>query len=190
MSKSNIMIDIETASTKNNALILSLAAIAFNSSEGIHTIKAEDFFYQKINLDDPGMEFFDRDLKTLDWWNLQSKEALFEAFRSTDNRFPLIKVLKAFIEFVNKYPDSNLWSQGPDFDFVIIKESMKFCNLNWSWPFWKTRDSRTIISFSGIQKEELCLGLEKLPFHDHHPLRDCLKQINGVQLAHKKLNSK
>ena len=69
--KYQVMIDIETLSTKNNAAILSIGAVKFNIKSGVI-----DTYYQ--NIDASTAKKFNRDIdkSTLEWWSKQNPEAL------------------------------------------------------------------------------------------------------------------
>jgi hypothetical protein len=47
----DIIIDIETLSTKTNALILTIGAIKFNRKESIKDIKDMETFYLRVDID-------------------------------------------------------------------------------------------------------------------------------------------
>ena len=79
----NVMVDLETLSTKNNATILTIGAIKFNLKDAPGEGE-QNTFYMRVNLDSCKELGLDIDKNTEKWWNEQSPEAREEAFNEQD----------------------------------------------------------------------------------------------------------
>ena len=67
------MVDLETLSTRSNALILTIGAVPFNNTGDV-SVGEELYFYQRVSLDSYQDCFsFHMDYKTLVWWMKQVK---------------------------------------------------------------------------------------------------------------------
>ena len=79
-----IMIDIETLSTKNNALILTIGVIKFQRGYEIKELKNMETFYTRIDIKSCKNLNMHVDDDTLKWWDKQSEESKYEAFTNPD----------------------------------------------------------------------------------------------------------
>lgn len=174
-----IMLDIETYSTKKNACILTIGAIKFDREGKLAKLKKMDTFYRRITIESNKELNRDIDAETISWWENQEEEAKFEIV-TEENRISLKEALEEFIEWFK--PSDLVWSHGKDFDCVIMEDAMRQCNIAIPWKFWNTRDTRTIFDIANIK-------LNNLPFSltSHNALNDCYRQIYGVKKAYKKL---
>ncbi len=175
---SDVMIDLETLSTNVNALVLTLGAIKFDRSGPPRSLKRLDTFYRRIEIQsciDKGLHISQ---ETKDWWDVQNKEARYEAFIHKD-RLPLAQVLKEFSTWFkgSKY----IWSHGATFDCVILEEAYKACNLEVPWMFWNTRDTRTLFDISGVNMKDFRVKVE------HHALYDAFRQVLGMKTSLERL---
>lgn len=181
----NVMIDLETLSTKPNAQIISIGAVAFNPTSG----KEYDRFYSRINIDSYERESgFDMEFGTVKWWMSQSSEAREEAFFK-EPRSPIRGALYSFIAWLEKVKGNDAiipWSHGKEFDLIILQYHFQtFCIEN-PWKFWNTRDTRTLYDIAKINLRDI-----PVPEHvAHHPIGDCLRQIEGVKRAYSVIKSK
>ena len=73
---SDIMIDLETLSTRNDAVILTIGAVKFNINKELDKTKQ---LYMRINLQSCKNLKMHTDRSTVKWWKEQSKEAQYEA---------------------------------------------------------------------------------------------------------------
>ena len=192
MIRNDVMIDIETLSTRPNAVILTIGAIRFNrndSSKSLPDIKTVknglentnlDFFYRRIDIQSCLNVNLVKDSTTEFWWSQQSKEAREEAF-NPENR---IDIKQALIE-LKKWLGHNpfIWAHGACFDPVILDEACKMCGMQQIWKYFNIRDTRTLYDIANVTSTDL-------PVATHHALADCLRQIYGVLLALEKLHHK
>ena len=178
----NVMIDIETLSTKPNAKILSIAAIRFDPNLPIHDInyyfENNLTFYKKINLNSLNIGKWDVDQNTLNWWKKQKKEVYDEAFNGTrTNITQILLELKTFINY-----DDIIWANSPSFDCVILKNTFNTFNQQIPWHWWNQRDLRTALHLAKINSKK---EQENINFIQHNPLHDCFFQILLLKKSYK-----
>ena len=183
---SEVMMDIESLSTRAHAAILVIGAIKFNRGEtwdeniNEKTLEKLDTFYIRIKLDSCVNRGLHVDAETEKWWNKQDDDVKYEALKNPD-RVTLKTALTKFNKWFGKNPRSNIWGNGSSFDCTIIGEAYKRCGLEVPWKFWLERDLRTIMD---LGKVKMC----DLPqYRKHHALYDCYRQIIGFQRAEKNL---
>ena len=181
LPQNEVMIDLETLSTRPHAVILVIGAVKFNRNSPHQELKEMDTFYQKIEIEtckELGMHI---NKETQSWWDTQDEKIREEAFTSKP-RYPLKTVLQNFIKWYGnaKYP----WSHGATFDIVILNEAFERCGLSPPWKFWEHRDTRTLFDLARVWNKDLPQNLK------HHALHDCYRQICGVKLAIKRLKLK
>lgn len=145
-----VMIDLETLSTSNNAQIISIGAVKFDSS-GIH-----DEFYQNIKLKD--VSEFDISGKTVLWWLSQPKEAQEALLEDSLNlKDSLIKFNSWFkTTIVGTLTPSNggkeVWGNGATFDNVILRNAYNRLGLECPWSF---RDDRCFRTMARVLEAEI-----------------------------------
>lgn len=132
-----VMCDLETLSTKNNAAILSIALVPFDTVEPFESI------YLKI---DPGgynwKPYFHLDEGTKIWWDQQSQEARTEAFSGT---LDIVDALVELSTYISSLPlPIELWGNGATFDNVILKSAYDLCRLELPWSYKHDRCYRTL----------------------------------------------
>lgn len=136
-----VMVDIETLSTRSNACILSIGAVKFSYDEGI-----VDRFYRNVRFEEQKTLGFHIDTDTVDWWKKQSKEATASL---QVNRVDIESALKDFAEWYG--PKSlKTWSKGANFDLPVIAESYRIVFGNHArtpWKYWDGVCMRTIELF-------------------------------------------
>jgi len=165
---SDLMIDIETLGITPNAMILTIAAQAF------------DPFSEKF-IGDPLYFRIDTEMQigrsiedsTLNWWN-KHPEGQAEAF-AEDNRVALSTALTQLSNMV--WNKQRIWAQGISFDIPILENAYKQLEIPIPWKWWNVLDTRTMFR----------LNNEKLK-NDHHALQDCVNQIILLQKTLKKLD--
>lgn len=155
----DLMVDIETLSTRPNAAILSIAAVPFNPQTGAYS---PDQFYEEIGGDLYPSEFH-VDPKTVAWWDRQPTP------RPSGNEYP-DGALQRFQQYLTQTQPTYLWANSPSFDLVILKEAFRFYNIVWPHDFWNERDVRTIRALGNTPKFK----------PTHNAIQDCLLQIHAV----------
>lgn len=167
----DIMLDIETASTEYNAVILSIGAVCFSIGNTDLPSPAIELLIDKEDGDRLGLHTSE---ETLKWWNTQPKEVYSHAFIDGP-RVSTKEALLGLNEFISTYPTiKQYWCQGINFDPVVLENAYKKCGLAPKWKFYQLRDSRTVQHL-----------IPSLPFSKpkdaHTPVADCLYQIKVVQ---------
>lgn len=123
MSKSNVMIDIEGLGCSDNALIVSIGAVRFDS-KGL----GEEFYTPCFHQQSERA----MDISTVKWWMSQSDgaRAVFQEKDVKSLKEALID-LKAFIE-----PSDKVWANGVNYDMGILQHayiSHKY-RIPWKYP--------------------------------------------------------
>lgn len=131
------MIDIETLSTRPNAHILSVGAVAFDLEKGIQTV-----VHYALSGAQGGRHV---DPETVAWWAMQGEEARKAAFGEGVVRISLLRLCELFDYFFN-YSQSvdGVWSRSPDFDLTILRDAYRQVNCEPQWSFREQRDCRTL----------------------------------------------
>ena len=172
----HVMIDLETLSTRPDAVVLTLGGIKFDP----YTDQApHDPLYFRVDVDSQtalGRHVMD---DTLNWWATQPKEIAEDALGEGD-RISLAE----FTQKLNKWCVGTdiFWCQGPLFDYAILQNLYAQLNQPCPWNYWQIRDSRTLFS---LYKEN-----ETSKPDAHNALADCDYQAKKVQRYYRTLNLK
>jgi exodeoxyribonuclease VIII len=171
-----VMLDLETLGVTPDSCILTIAAIKWDRKSPMKSKESCDIFYRKINIDtcvSLGMKI---DEKTLDWWSKQPDESYNEAFDKNDR----VCITDALLDFFDWYGFSkNIWSNGDDFDCVIINEYARKLGVKTPWKYWETRDVRTLLDLGGVKYKGVL----------HNAVDDCYSQIIACKKALYKINN-
>lgn len=171
-----VMVDLETMSTRNHASILVIGAIKFDRNGQNSSLDNMETFYKRIEIDSCKELGLDVDRDTMNWWSTQPDYIYEEAFKK--ERVPLKRALS---EFSRWFRGCNLiWCQGANFDIPILSEAYARCDMKTPWKFWNVRDTRTVFDICNFKMSDLP------DFNKHHALYDCLRQIIGVQKSLRK----
>ena len=172
----DVMLDLETLSTKPNAVILSMGAVKFDPYTSF--IDVDEGMDVKVDVD--GQTAIGRDVQeeTLNWWSTQPPEVQ-EAALGESDRLPLAD----FIKRINKFlvGADQIWCQGPAFDIVILEDLYRQLGIPTPWQFWQIRDSRTLFGVHGDPRDKNRQGA-------HNALMDCCYQAMGVQEIYRQQN--
>ena len=172
------MIDIETLSTKPNALILTIGAIKFSRNKDIESLDKTDNFYKRVVIKSCTKLNMDIDNNTIQWWNNQSKESRYETIENKD-RQDIKEVLEELSKFLkdSKY----IWANSPNFDCVILENAYRCCNFEIPWKYWNLRDCRTIYDLGNTSLKSVVKETT------HNALKDCYDQILCLNKAYNNL---
>ena len=161
-----VVVDLETLSTRPNACIVSIGAVAFNLQDGIL-----DEFFINVDASNSRKHGLHIDLNTIEWWKQQSKEAQ-EAWQQDPQ--PLDYALEKFAEF---YQTGNpIWGNGSSFDITILESAYyavgwdkdKVYGKHLPWKFWDIYDMRTLTSILGKKLQKTGV--------DHNALDDAMAE--------------
>lgn len=172
----NIMLDIETMGTGQNAAILSIGACYFDPLTG----DIGETFHEQINLDSYG----EIDASTVIWWMKQDDEARSKFYDNGKARH-INEVLQDFAKFVK--PKSQVWGNGIAFDNVKIDNTYRNRGLKTPWDLWNDRDVRTMVELGKIKGVD---PKRDLPFEGvkHDALADSIHQAKYVSLIYQVLS--
>jgi hypothetical protein len=171
----DIIIDLETLSTKFNAAILVIAGIKFNRNNTLLEGKEENYFYKRITLESCIEIGLHVDPETQKWWSEQDKDVQYEALHNPDR----VHIKQALKEFSAWFGTGSIciWGNGPSFDCGILKFAYEKCGLETPWSFWLERDIRTIFDLAGVRIKDLPQD------NKHHALSDCRRELVGFRKA-------
>ena len=169
----DVMLDLETLSTRPNAVILSIGAVKFDPYS--NRIDVDEGLDLRIDVDEQSALGRDIQEETVAWWETQPKEVQDAAF-DPDGRIGL----NDFIRSLNKFlvGADSIWAQGPAFDIVILEDLYRQLGIPTPWQFWQIRDSRTLFGVHGDPRDKNRQGA-------HNALMDCCYQAMGVQQIYK-----
>ena len=178
----NIMVDLETASIKENAAILSWAMVAFTTDGSECNIEP---FYRTVNLTSCFMAGMDIDRGTQDWWQQQSPESRAAILQADgENIFSVSYDAHCWLSALAESYDLYMWCRGIDFDLPKIEWCFrKFLEQNAPYKYYHKMDVRTVLEFMQIDQSAF-------PFEGikHHSVDDCRHDIKMVQKAYQLKN--
>ena len=178
MSDKEVMLDLETLSTRPNAVILVIGAVKFTRKDNLQPLEKLDTFYKRITIHSCTKKGLRIDKNSLDWWKEQDKAIKYEAIDNPDR----VSLEEALTEFKTWFGNcEKVWGNGDDFDCTILAKAYVRCNMEIPWKFWNTRDVRTLFDLGKVRKFDLP------DINEHHALYDCYRQIVGVKRALKNL---
>jgi hypothetical protein len=168
----DVMLDLETISTRPDATILTFGACKFSP---YNQDEITEGIYFRINVDEQIALGRHVDENTIKWWSEQAADVYDEAFNPNDRIS-----LEQFSQELNRFivGADNIWAQGPVFDIVILENLYRQMSLPCPWQFWQIRDSRTLLSTLGDPRDKNKAGL-------HNALEDAVSQAQAVQYVHK-----
>lgn len=185
MTKTHVMVDLETLGTAPGSVILTLGAVLFDpratdlADPDLDPEKLGDHrFYRRVDLESCREVGMTSDEDTERWWGEQSPGAREEAFTS-EPRIRLGQVLEEFSSwFYRGATHRFVWSHGSSFDVVLLNDAYARAGRHGHppWKFWNIRDTRTLFDFTGT-----VLGSQT---NRHHALWDALHQAGAVQRAY------
>jgi hypothetical protein len=181
------MIDLETLSTRTDAVMLSIGAVVFTADQDEHGYPRKQF-YALPNLHSQQKVGLHIEPNTLRWWLKQSNEARSE-FDMDDNKLISIQeVLMKLTQFIWDHKPRRIWSHGATFDLPILAMAYAKCRMDCPIRYWDARDTRTLFDLLGEPKNGT-LGQLLKPSGEtiHNAVIDCENQANAVNYAWRKL---
>lgn len=170
-----LMIDIETLSTRPDAAIVAIGAVAFDKtgiSDTFEIHMAPETWCGHIDPD------------TVAWWMTQSQEAQKATFGAAKelqkNHLAAVLSLQTFI---NKHKPEEVWANDPSFDIVILREWWTRAESPFRFPisYKIERSYRTIMA---IAKN---LGVDAAKIYQsalaHSAIEDAAAQARAVIFA-------
>lgn len=138
----NVMVDLETLSTRPNAAIVSIGAVFFDKDEGL----GEEF---ECVLDlDYQVKELGRHIApgTVKWWLDQTADAKAVFKRPTVGVYQALDYFAMFLGGPVKSIDVKVWGNGASFDNVILGSLYEDAGVAQPWQFWNDRCFRTLKS--------------------------------------------
>lgn len=172
----DLMIDLETMGTGDNAAIIAIGACFFNRNTG----EIGEKFYSQISLQSAvnlGMEI---DPSTVLWWMQQENDARSKFFDNEKAKDAIV-VAGDFVNFVNKVYNVKPWGNGATFDITKVENLIRKSGFIVPWAFWNIRDVRTVVDLCDCRED---VAFEGVP---HYALDDAIHQVKYVSAAIRKL---
>lgn len=193
----NIILDIETGGNKiyceENYSVFSIGMSVFcPDKNNILKLNEKFKFNEVIDREDSKRLGFIEDPNVMEWWeNKTSKEAK-ETTLFGGNKVKI--VLERFIDFIleimETFPKKTIyvWGKAPEFDVsYVYKYFQVVYGLGYLFPFWSTRDIRTIENGSLLEKDTLFKFYEESNVMAHNAYNDTLTE--GKILSEVVMNS-
>ncbi len=175
------MLDLETLSTRTNAAVVQIAAIAFDPRVGDDPAAAGHRTFNKFVRDIP--DYCHVDPRTVSWW-MQQQVAPSLGKKIETTGCSLLAALDQFCDwYVQLGQVEALWSHGATFDIPIVAYHCEVLGLKVPWSYRAPRDTRTLYSLApgGMPA---AVGYGGALTHD--ALYDCeiqIKQVLGALAA-------
>ena len=173
----NIMVDLETASTKENAAILSWAMVPFTEDGA----KCElETFYRIVNLTSCFMAGMDVERGTQKWWESQTPEARAAVMKSEgESILNVTRSAYCWLSALAETYDLYMWCRGIDFDLPKIECCFrKFLEQDAPYKYSHKMDVRTVLKFMQIDQTQF-----EFEGTRHHSVDDCVHDIKMVRKA-------
>lgn len=191
--RKDIMVDIETLGTGENATVFQISAMSFDLTTGgkldsINLI-GDIEKYGDLNVDG----------STLKWWLNTDKELLTELLnKGTYEEYDLFEALHKWLEnqsTTGDMKDVYLWGNGILFDNAKLQTNLNGCSgLKYPIYYKNDRDVRTILELasmkSGLTEEEIKESVTDENERKHDAFDDISYQIRLVVECYKILMNK
>lgn len=183
----HVVIDIETLSTKKDALILSIGAVAMEDN-GFFCGK----FYMPINMQSCIDRNFSVDADTLKWWMGQDKKARNILVKEQENANDIDSALMAFTNWCSGIKEKSTklhwWGNGSEFDIALLESAFTRCGFSsFPWKHWEVMSMRVI----SYMNEYLMLDVTREePDIKHNALSDAEAEALFIRDVLSKLKDK
>jgi hypothetical protein len=177
----HVMIDIETMGRDSDAAIISIGAVLFEFPPDC-SIDLEHTFKVNVKLQSSIDRGGTLNADTILWWLDQNEPARKEIINNQNSAMHIEQALHELSKWYLASGAEFVWSEGSDFDLVIIANAYKKTHKPQPWQFRNTRDTRTLYWLSGHTKE-----MRIMPTVEHDCLEDAIAQAKTVQEAYKML---
>lgn len=128
-----LVLDLETLGTGDNAAVVSIGAAIVNGPSRVWRIMPME-----------AMSHGKTDQSTLDWWAKQCPAAREELTGVLSTEQAVTELRKWAMD--NGWGrSSTIWGKGPSFDCVLLKNAMFHVGALAFWQFWQERCVRTIL---------------------------------------------
>lgn len=178
MNFNNLMIDIETFGTDNDAVVVSIAAIPFT-----HDKIGEKIYFNVLPISSQLEMGRNIAQETWNWWSERSVNPVSKPTLGNLLLPYMIELSSFILDVMDDNPDFRIWSNPPQFDIAIIEDLYQSVDLKPVWNHNHQCDVRTVKKSLG--KERMADIVNEDP---HNPVKDCEYQIKLVQRFLKLMN--
>jgi hypothetical protein len=138
----NIMLDLETLSSRPDAAIISIGACTF-SDQGPSDETPRKTFYRIVSASSAQACGGRIDAGTVAWWARQSDAA--RSILNDDDAMSIHSALDAFDAFIASCgAGARVWGNGASFDNVVLRESYQRLGRKEPWKYTDERCYRTL----------------------------------------------
>jgi len=170
-----VMVDLETFGTGNNAVIVSIGAAKFDpKGQGV-----EDSFYAVVDPSSCVQYGLKIDPATVLWWMSEDRNEARKELLEEDMQ-DLGTALEGFSMWFGS-ESLPVWGNGSTFDNVILRNAFEATGIECPWKFWHDRCYRTMKSVCPVT-------LDRQGTH-HNALDDAITQALHLQAINETLVS-
>ena len=166
----DVMLDLETLGLKNNAVVLSFAAVGFQLYEEKPEIQKRQTWI--LNLRSQFAKGRTTSDTTLSWWGNQTKAA--RAHWELGTPMSVELALQQLGDFFPMNQEHIVWANGIVFDIGIIESLYHDFDVPVPWGYRAPRDMRTLCRALSDSRVRPPSAKEVIA---HHPEDDCVHQI-------------
>lgn len=182
LNATHVMVDLETLSTAPDALIVSIGAYKFSFKEDS---AQKSTFYLPIDVTKVYPNRYTVDVRTVQWWMRQSKEA--QVVFNDANSVTLPSALTQLADWINSFgSEVRIWGNGANFDNVILRNAYTQEGIKAPWKYAHDRCFRSLTALLPS------VPLERKGTH-HNALDDAIYQaeylIEAVKASSDKIFS-
>ena len=180
----NIMVDLETASKKENAAIVSWAMVPFfTDGNEVEDAEPMELYIDLTSCFLSGMDF---EKDTQDWWLKQDPKAKHSLINAEKNSIhSAAKEIYGWMLILSETYDLYLWSRGIDFDLPKVKwcfeHLLEIDEKDFPFKYSHKMDVRTVLKFMEIDPSQYEFEGVK-----HRALDDCMYDIRMICDAYRK----
>lgn len=172
VDKCHMMIDLETYSTKSNAVPRSIGVVLFNLKG-----ETEVVMHRGIDIESCLMAGLEIDQDTINFWRRQPEE--YRKKLQEMLTFSLTNVLNELQKIAeDALRELWVWSHGSNFDMVILENAYKGIGQMAWWKYGNVRDTRTLFDLADYKY---------VSKGGHDALADAVRQAEAVAYAYQSL---
>lgn len=166
----HLMLDLETLSTENNAVITQIGWCLFDPTNVVIGGNASGCFWP-----DPAQQILNGrnvSYSTIQWWMKQDDAARAKFEQKSDNPFRVAGSFNVAFDWANIY---GVWGHGATFDPVLLADFLKRYGVPTPWKYNQVRDTRTLFWLLPTEMEKARIK--------HSAQDDAVAQATTVQKA-------
>lgn len=191
----DVMIDLETMGVGDNSPVLAMGAIEFDRYY-VNPINVPRVVSTSGEVSYNGYKsVFSREVSLLDnlvigrviepgtakFWAQQTDRTIIE--KSMSSSVSVASAMSAFTDYLNSLGKAYVWAKSPTFDITILRSLSDKVNIKLPIPYYNERDVRTAMDAAKLDVKKLDINVtyDQVPIGLHHPIYDCVVQIEVVQ---------